>query len=299
MVEVGQYKRVDNSQIGKLLRGSIDMHIHCGPDIVPRRQDALETALAAREMGLRGIVLKNHSYPTAPIASLVSNLVPDIAIFGGIILDYWFGGLSAQAVEVASKAGAKIVWMPVFCARNSKHLLQRRSGIDIKGDGISILGTEGKLVPEIDEILKVIRDYDMILATGHISAKEIIALVDRAKQLGLTKIVVTHAMSSILSESILKPEERQMLAKEGVMIEHTASEISPAIARADPAEIAAAIKSEGPDNCIMSTDFGQIVNPTVAEGMRLFIGTMIKNGLSEEDITCMIKTNPARLLGLI
>lgn len=291
-------ERTDDSQIGKILRGSIDTHVHFGPDILPRRYNALETALIARDMGIRGIVLKNHNYPTAHLTSLVSELVPDIAVFGGICLEYECGGLNAHAVETAAKLGAKVVWMPVFCSTNSIALVARNLGVDIKGDGISILGTNGKLVPEVVDILKIIKDYDMVLATGHISAREILALVEKAKQWGVAKIVVTHAMSDFLSESILKPEERQMLAREGVLIEHCAWQISPTGGRADPADVAAAIKNEGPSNCIMSTDSGGIAHPNVAEGMRMFISAMLRCGLSEEDITSMVKLNPARLLGL-
>lgn len=294
-------ERTDDSQIGRIVRGSIDMHLHFDREVgVSRRQDALETALAAREMGLRGIVLKNHNSPTALLANLVSRLVPDIAVIGSICLEYEVGGLNAHAVETTAKLGAKVVWLPCLCSTNSRALVARRVGIDVGGDGISVLGANGKLVPEAVDVLKVIKDYDMVLATGHISPREIFAVVDKAKQLGVAKIVVTHAMFDFISEHILAPDDRQMLAKEGVLIEHTALEIWPGLAleSASSAEVAAAIKSEGPSNCIMSTDFGEIHTPTQAEGMRMFISSMLKFGLSEEDITHMVKLNPARLLGL-
>lgn len=291
--------RTDDSQVGKILKGSISMHVHFDPEPdSPKRLNALETALTAREMGLRGIVLKNHSYPTPPLASLISELVPGIAVFGSICLDYEVGGLNAHAVEAAAKLGAKVVWMPVFSARNSRALVTRLLGIDVKGDGISVLGEDGKIVPEVVDILKIIKAYDMVLATGHISRREILALVDKAKQQGIKKMIVTHVMSNFLSESILKPEEREMLAKEGVFMEHTAWEISPAGGRVNPIDTAAAIEKEGPSNCIMSSDLAQIENPSVAEGMRLFIGSMLSCGLSRKDITYMVKVNPAQLLGL-
>lgn len=290
---------IDNSQIGKILRGSIDMHIHFSPDPnMTRRYSALGTAINAREAGLRGIVLKSHTYQTAPLASLVSELVPDIYVFGGICLDYECGGLNARAVEAAGKLGAKVVWMPTFSSRNSCRIVSRKLGINVGGDGISIITANGKVVPDIIEILKIIKDYDMVLATGHISPQEIFALVDKAKQTGVTKIVVTHALSRDVVESTLKAEERQMLAKEGVLLEYTAIQISPVGERRNPEEVATAINSDGPINCIMSSDFGQIVHPSAAEGLRLFISAMLKCHLSEEDITYMVKLNPARLLGL-
>jgi predicted metal-dependent phosphotriesterase family hydrolase len=50
--------------------------------------------------------------------------------------------------------------------------------------------------------------------------------------------------------------------------------------------------------CIMSTDLGQSYNPPAPEGMRLFIGTMLRKGLKEDQVEVMVKTNPAKLLGL-
>ena len=61
--------------IDKLLQGSIDMHMHHGPDtsVTGRRVDALEAAQQAEQAGMRAIVLKNHDYSTAPLAYIVVN----------------------------------------------------------------------------------------------------------------------------------------------------------------------------------------------------------------------------------
>ena len=53
--------------IDDLVRGSIDMHCHHTPNAVFEcRYDALETAKYARQLGMRGLVLKNTYFPTAP-----------------------------------------------------------------------------------------------------------------------------------------------------------------------------------------------------------------------------------------
>jgi len=46
----------------------------------------------------------------------------------------------------------------------------------------------------------------------------------------------------------------------------------------------------------MSTDLGQPYNLPPAEGMRLFIATFLRKGLTSEEIELMVKVNPARLL---
>ena len=96
------------SLIDNLLQGSIDMHIHHGPDArVERRVDALQAALQAQEAGMRAIVLKSHEYPTTPLAYIVSQIVRNIAVLGSIALDLEVGGLNTHALEVSAKLGAK------------------------------------------------------------------------------------------------------------------------------------------------------------------------------------------------
>jgi len=292
-------ERTDDSIIGKLVKGAIDMHVHFAPEPgVSRHKNALESVLTARDLGLGGIVLKNRLYQTAPIASLVSQLVPGIAAFGAVCLDAECGGLNLQTAEVAAHLGAKVLWLPVFTSANSKFLVERKTGISIPGEGLSILAKDGTLLPELLDILKVIKDNDMVLATGHISAREILVVVEKARQLGINKIVITHAMSDYISETILSEQERLNLAHEGITIEHTAWEISPTGGRRDPAEVVGAIRAEGPANCILSSDFGGPAHPSAGEGMRLLISTMLKYGLTADDISRMVKLNPAWLLGM-
>lgn len=295
---LGFHKEPDDSLAGRILRGSIDMHVHCQPDLLPRRQNAVAEVMMAREMGLRGLVFKNPCYPTMPLADLVSKLVPGIDVFGGICLEYECGGLNPYAVETTAKLGAKVVWMPTFSSANSINLVNRLVKLGIKGEGLSILGKDGKIVSEVIDILRIIKDHEMVLATGHISARETIELVEKAKQIGITKILVTHAWFPILMESILTPEERKMLATEGVMIEYTLAQISPIGQGLNPKQIMDSIYNEGVDNCIMSTDSGLALQPPAAESMRLFISNMLWCGMGEEEITQMVKTNPARLLGI-
>jgi len=292
------HKEPDDSQAGRILRGSIDMHVHCKPDLLPRRQNIIAEVMMAREMGLRGLVFKNPCYSTMPLVDLVSKFIPGIAVFGGICLEYECGGLNPYAVETTAKLGAKVVWMPTFSSANSINLVNRLVKLGIKGEGLSLLNKDGKIVPEVIDILHIIKDHDMVLATGHISARETIEVAEKAKQLGITKILVTHAWFPILMESILTPEERKMLAGEGIMIEYTLAQISTIGQGLDPKQIMDSIHNEGVANCIMSTDSGLALQPTAAESMRLFISNMLWCGMGEEEITQMVKTNPARLLGI-
>ncbi len=284
--------------IDGILRGSSDMHLHNGPDAFrSRRLDALQAATQAQQSGMRSIVLKSHIYPTAPLAMIVNQLVPGIKVFGSICLDSEIGGLNPYAVETSAKMGAKVVWMPTASSANSVGKMPHAAAWAGPHD-ITIIDQAGKLVPEVEPILALLKEYDMVLATGHISPAETFALVTAARRAGIWRIVITHAASS---EFLVKPltlDDQRRLAEMGAFIEYCGSGLLPTEARHDPAAIAAAIKSIGPEHFVISTDLGQEINPTPDEGMRRFIVTLLRQGLPESAVELMAKVNPARLLGL-
>ncbi len=286
-----------NTDIDNLFNGSIDMHLHCGPDEMRYRVDALEAAEQAAEAGMRAIVLKNHSFPTTPLASTIGPLVPDIEVFGSVCLDYEIGGLNLDALEKHARLGARVVWMPTFSSTNSRDKM-KALGLALEGEGFSILDAEGKLIPEIAGILSVIKEYDIVLANGHISPAETFALVEAARKAGIGKIVITHPSDYQFLDKTLSLEQQQQLAEMGAYIEQTLVTLLPTEFSDDPAERVKTIRTIGAEHCIMSTDLGQYWNPPPAEGMRFFISTLLRKGITPDEIELMVKKNPAGLLGL-
>lgn len=51
---------------------------------------------------------------------------------------------------------------------------------------------DGKIVPELQDIFQLIKDFDVVLGTGHLSPEEIFRVVEAARNAGVRKIVVTH-----------------------------------------------------------------------------------------------------------
>ncbi len=288
---------MDFINIDHLVRGSIDMHMHPGPAAGPCRVDAIEAARQAQQAGMKAIVLKSHSYTAAAVAIIVNQLVPDIRVFGSVCLDYEIGGLNFYALENAAMLGAKVVWMPTFSSDNSINRM-RALGLPLEGEGISLLNKAGKLVPEMERILLIIKKHNMILATGHISPYETFAVIKEAQRIGIKKIVITHPTDKEFAEKLLTLEELQQLAKMGAFVEFTLVGMLPNEFCHDPAQIAKIIKSIGPEHCIISTDLGQPQNPLPVEGMRLFIATLLHHGINQKEVELMAKVNPAILLDL-
>jgi hypothetical protein len=75
----------------------------------------IDLALAAKQQGMRAILIKNHVVITADRAEIASAQA-DFPVFGAIALNLTVGGLNLEAVEVALKMGAKEVWMPTIHA---------------------------------------------------------------------------------------------------------------------------------------------------------------------------------------
>jgi len=281
------------STASELVVGAIDMHCHHGPDPHRARSvDAAEAVAEAEALGMAAIVLKSHAYPTGPIAILMQKTVERLRVFGGLCCDHEVGGLNPAAVEVALRTGAKVIWMPTFSS-----VIDRRK-LGLPGPGIPVIGERARLVPAAEEILRLVRQHDAVVATGHIELAEQFALVDAARALGV-KVVMTHAL-----ETLVGPDHELAdvlaLAERGAMIEFTYLTCIPGgmAATEEPMTFAKAMMAVGPERAIMSTDFGQDRSPHPADGMRLFIDEMLRCGVSPAAIDLMARRNPARLLGL-
>ncbi len=268
------------------------MHVHFGPDtFLERRVDALQAALQAQEAGMQAIVLKSHNYPTTPIAYTVSQIAKNVHVYGSLTLDFENGGLNIHAVEASARLGAKVVWMPTLSSAND------RKKLNLPGAGIYILDDDDRVVPQVQGIMEVIKTRNLVLATGHLSVKEALILVDEAKKMGLPKVVVTHPLETRVGATLSLDEQKQVTAR-GAIIEHCFLGCMPTSERLDPRAIVEAIRAVGVESCFLSTDFGQAFNPPPAEGMRMMIGTMLRVGMTREEIEILVKRNPARLLDL-
>ncbi len=287
------------SAIDNLMKGSIDMHIHFSPDsLMERRQDAMELTRSAKELGMRAIVLKSREFNTVPLALLANKLNPEVQVFGSFTLDNEVGGLNTAGALAAARMGAKVIWMPTITAANSKAKTERSMGLKLPGEGQFILDSSGKLKSEAREILQIVKDFNIVLGSGHLSPREIFALTDESQHVGFSKMVITHPLQSQLMDEALSMDELKQIASTGAIIEHCFWGWMPTVSKSDPKQIVEAVKAIGAEKCIMSSDFGQFYHPTAPEGMRLFIATMLRNGLDEKDIELMVKRNPAKLLDL-
>lgn len=269
------------------LTGVIDIHAHSDPDGSARSIDAIDLAKLAKSRGMRGIVLKNHYEPTASVAYLVRKEVPGIEVFGGISLDLTVGGVNPAAVEWMTKVKGgygKIVWMPTFDSEhNVKQSKQQRPFAPVSKDG--------KLLPEVVQVISVIAKNNLVLETGHSSPQEALMLIREAKRQGVANVVVTHAIASQVQMSI---PEMQEAAKLGAYLEFVW--VRPGTPAME--QHAKAIRAVGPQFVILSSDLGQATTPLHPDGLLAMYQALKSLGITEAEIDQMAKTNPAKVLGL-
>lgn len=265
--------------------GVIDLHVHVAPDSRgPRSVNGFEAAQMARRHGMRAILIKNHYTETASQAYLVSEIVPGIDVYGGIVLNRSVGGINPVAVEsMASTTGrlGRMVWLPTF---DSEHNSPDSDNVPITRNG--------ELLPEVVEVFDVMREYDLALATGHVSPEEALLAIREARAAGVERIVVTHPSSGLVDMSV---EMQRAAADLGALLEYT---VSAALGPGSFEAFTRQIREVGLEDVVLTTDYGQVGNPVPADGMRAILPRLRAAGFSQAEIDTMTRRNPARLLGL-
>ena len=288
----------------ELMQGAIDLHIHSAPSLFPRLIDHVEAAEGARKMGLRAVVLKEHHGYTSDRMYFVRKLISGIEVYGGVVLNNAVGGINPFAVEAAIDLGAKIVWFPTLSAKN--HLdqmggpdfsssLSQKTKKRMSEKPISIINEKGKLIPEVFDIVDLIAQHDIALATGHLSVPEARLLIKTAKERKVNRVYLNHP-EYIINATI---QEQIELADMGAFIEHLAIFMYPMWpTRAGIDGIVEMIKAVGPERTVLATDLGQLHNPPPWEGLRMFVRVLLEKGISKEGLKKMVQDNPAFILGI-
>ena len=290
--------------IDRLLQGAIDFHVHASPDPVERRRlDALEVARQAKEARMRAVVIKNHHYSTAPLACTINPVVPGFSLIGSIVLNSAVGGLNPEAVEIAVRMMARVIWMPTYSSVvDTERRLKNMTSIPLTkkamaNKGISLLDKNGELVQEVISILEITKEANAVLSTGHVSIPEAYALAEAAHDLDI-KLTITHPLNEKYGSRLTLRQQLE-LASKGALMEHCFLDFMPSpYGELEIRVLAEYILSIGAEHCILCTDLGQYQNPTPLEGFRMMLAELLKVGISEAELGVMVKTNPARILSL-
>jgi hypothetical protein len=301
-IEYGRYAagtKITNELIEDLMVDAIDTHAHGGSDPFERRQLEDEITIDATKAKMKAIVIKTWYTPSASRNQLVQKIVDKwaeehqmrpVQVFGGVTLNSSVGGLNPEAViRCLGFPRFKYVWMPMSDADYHQLIVFNR-----KDKGIKFLTEDGKVVPQMQEVLRIIADNDLILASGHYPYKETAILMEEAKRLGVKRMEIVHP-TLIHSKHTLG--EMKEMASEGVKL-GLMGIASVNVRFVEGVRWLFRVVKELNDSMVWGSDSGQIQNPTHIEGMRWMIRVLLAYGITKEEVTNIFKTNPAKHLGI-
>lgn len=259
-----------NNQVQEILTGSIDFNAQAYPDISDLRMDPMETGRYAYESQMAGFVLKSSQYLTTPIAYILNQMYPGLSVAGSITLSESVGGINPTVVESAAALKTKVIWIP---ESKEKKLTPNNS-----------------LTESIQEILKIVREKNMVLALDNLSYSESIVILKEAKKNHISNIIIGF------NDVIPQNNDLKDLSDLGAFIEFRFSSCMPSDRSIEIEEIIEKIGFIGSERCIVTSNFGQWFNPPPAEGIRMAISSFLQKGLTEDQITKLVKSNPLDLL---
>ncbi|WP_339148963.1 MULTISPECIES: DUF6282 family protein [unclassified Sutcliffiella] len=283
-----------------LLEGAYEFHVHSSPSIFERKQTDWELIEDAKRAKMGGLVLKSHESSTAERAFLLNEKDPAVRVYGGIVLNQHVGGLNPYAVNTALKMGGKVVWFPTLSAgQHQQYFKQKKTklfnGNPLLSETTVEVEKDGQLIDEIEDIFRLIKEYEAVLATGHLSLREQHIIVGAALEAGVKKIVIQHADMGI---SRIPLEDQKYFASQGCMIEKCLLACSSDFNDLTIEEMAKTIDIIGHESCILVTDYGQVHHEAPIYGLSRFVEELLRYGISEEQIIKMVQDNPRSLLGV-
>jgi hypothetical protein len=256
--------------------------------------------------GMQGVVLKSQMLPTVTEANLLNDLFDNFHVFGGTTLNITVGGLSPVMAQLSAEMGGKVIWMPTWSSKNDlsygKVYLNRMieyvtllkdCGIEPE-NGLVLYNQSRKLLPEVEAIVRICSEYQMVLASGHVSPDESVVLSEMTRKAGIP-LLLNHPLSRSVGASI---EQQKQIVANGAFIEHVFVTAMPMHQSLHPRKMAEAIKEVGAEHCILGTDAIYHWNPPAPELLHMFIASLLHLGVTEDDIRLMVYTNPRKLLGI-
>ena len=174
----------------------VDLHVHAAPSLLPRHGNDAQTVSAERAVGFGVVVLKAHEGSTVERAAIAG-----ADVYGGVVLNSPVGGANPDAVQVAARLGGRVVWMPTVSAPNHKAgaespELSVHRGFEL--GPVAVTDGDGQILPGWHDVLDVVVEHDLLLASGHLAARETVTLFAEARRRGVQRLMVNHPLMAFL-----------------------------------------------------------------------------------------------------
>jgi len=289
----------------ELIDGAIDIHCHVNFEL-SRKERKREPEHAwlprAEAMGVRGVVLKSHWWPTINVVPyILASVQIKVTLWSSVSLNITAGGPSPCVIEACAELGGKMVFLPTWSARNDierKGFSHRLRSVyenfnRMDNPAYFFLNDKGELTQLAKEIVECCQTHNLVLGSGHISWQESLAFAQAARDMSFKNFVINHPLSAIIGAPV---DALKRAAELGAFIETCWNQLAPG--RMDSPELVQKLRVIGLRQVVASTDYFRPYSPNPAELFRMFLGMLHEGGLNKNEVKQVSGANPARLMGL-
>lgn len=273
-----------------------DVHVHAAPDVTDRIGNDDEIAAAYRDAGFTGFVLKGHHESTVGRAASVARST-GLDVVGGIVLNRAAGGINPASVFATLHSGGRVIWFPTADSHTQQAAaLPRLADLDHRISR-SVIATPPALDPvdgklkDIALVLDLIKEYDAVLCTGHVSTPECRWLLDEASARGIDRFLLTHPSYTVPA---MRPAEIAELAERGAYVEITAYQLWHQPEMTDDLLVETA-RAAG-DRLVLASDAGQTDSPQPPAALEALIDRLAGLGLDRYALLAAASDVPRRLV---
>ncbi|OAI92660.1 DUF6282 family protein [Pseudomonas putida] len=200
----------------------IDVHYHAGPDAFVRRHGVIEAG--RRYAALNGwVVLKNHLGCTA--AQAWEARQEGLPVSGSVVLNEIAGGIDFRVVQRSlcqhgDSDARLIVHLPTVTGRAHQSRLKRNSAhwiLDEHPIKPLTVSHEGRLNAQTLDVLRMARDYPIVISSGHADAHEVRLLIEAAQQLEVPRLMLNqpaNPLTGLDAEALLELARAPMVYTE-------------------------------------------------------------------------------------
>jgi hypothetical protein len=304
---------LDSAEIGEIIRGAVDTYVHPGPELLPRVIDVVSLARQMKEDGFGGAMLWNQFSHTGEIAEIVTG-VTGFQLYGSVILNGTVGGVNPHVAEHAIRMGARYVSMPSLSG-SAAYLADAAAGNGYANEAMRIAGPvrvtdeAGALLPHVHEVLEVVRTYDVALGLGYLDEAEAIAVLDGARDHGVSRIGILRPLSGL---GFTAEQLEVAMGYPGTIVQIPASALRSIEAAngglPNYAEVASGVNPQaeafarlvgryGAERCVLSSDTGWN-DVTALQWIQLGAEALAQFGVTARELDTLVHASPKRLLGL-
>lgn len=156
---------------------------------------------------------------------------------------------------------------------------------------------QGRLRPEVLDVLDVVAASGMALASGHLHASETLAVFAEARRRGIERLIFTHPEDIVGAT----PDDVKAIADLGAYVEHSLAFFveGSRFQNRTANDLKGFIDLVGPERTILCSDLGQPGSLNPLEGFRQGVATCIALGYADGQIRDMVARNAASVVGLL